>query len=116
MTKRASTLVLIVFALLVIALFTRNSDVAWMALPFLVYLGIGIVQAPSPENIRLVARRSIDTKRNDGVSSIEVNVAVSNKGTSIDRLRLVDPLQAGMRITDGHVLQEVALRAGEETH
>jgi uncharacterized protein (DUF58 family) len=115
MNSRVLTLVLIVFGLLVAALFTRNGDVAWMALPFLVYLGIGILQAPSSGKIHLLARRSIESNRTNGVSSIDVNLTVTNQGGALHRLCLADPLQSGMRLTGGQIHQEVALRAGEGT-
>jgi len=114
MNSRVLTLLLIVLGLLLTALFTRNGDLAWMTIPFLIYLGIGILQAPSPGKIRLHAQRSIETNRSNGVSSIQVSVTVSNLGATIDRLCLSDPLQSGMHIIDGQIRQEVALRAGDE--
>jgi uncharacterized protein (DUF58 family) len=99
--NKVLTLLLIIFGLLVTALVTRNGDLAWMTLPFLVYLGVGILQSPSPGKIRLHAARSIETNRADGVSSIEVGVTVRNQGAAIDWLCLADPLQSGLRVTDG---------------
>ena len=113
--NKVLTLLLIVLGLLVTALVTRNGDLAWMTLPFLVYLGIGILQSPSPGKIRLVATRSTETTKTDGVSSVDVVVTVRNQGAAIDRLCLSDPLQAGMRVTDGQVRQAAALQAGEDT-
>ena len=113
--NKVLTLLLIVLGLLVAALVTRNGDLAWMTLPFLVYLGIGILQSPSPGKIRLVATRSTETTKTDDVSSVDVVVTVRNQGAAIDRLCLSDPLQAGMRVTDGQVRQAAALQAGEDT-
>lgn len=112
--NKVLTLLLIIFGLLVTALVTRNGDLAWMTLPFLVYLGVGILQSPSPGKIRLHAARSIETNRTHGVASIEVGVTVCNQGAAIDRLCLSDPLQSGLRVTDGQTRQAAALRAGED--
>ena len=43
---------LILFGLLIVALITRNGDIAWMMLPFLAYLVTGIFQTPSAEKLR----------------------------------------------------------------
>ena len=112
--NKVLTLLLIVFSLLLIALFTRNGDLIWMALPFLAYLGMGILQSSSAEIISLHAIRSVKKNRTDGISSIEVSVIVSNQGTAIVHLCLFDPLQSGMRITDGHLQQSMALPAGQD--
>ena len=114
MNSKIWTLLLIVFGLLLASLATRNGDLAWMTLPFLIYLGVAIVQAPSPGKIRLKAQRSIETNRSNGVSSIQVNVTVSNLGATIDQVCFSDAVQPGMRITEGQFRQEVALRAGED--
>jgi uncharacterized protein (DUF58 family) len=115
MNSKVLTLVLIIFGLFLAVLVTRNGDLAWLTVPFLVYLGMGVLQAPSPGKIHLHADRSIETNRSDGVSSTQVNVTVSNQGAKIDRLCLSDPLQAGMRIIAGQIWQEVALQPGEDT-
>ncbi len=114
MNSRVLTLLLIVFGLLATALFTRNGEVAWMALPFLVYLGLGILQAPTAAKIRLRAQRSLETVRSNGVSTIQVSLSLNNLGAKIDRLCLSDPLQTGMRVTEGQLRHEAALAAGEE--
>ncbi len=111
--NKALTLLLIIFGLLLAAVITRNGDLVWMALPFLAYLGMGILQSPIAGTIRLRAARSVDKNRIDGVSSIEVGVTVGNDGAAIVHLRLFDPPQAGMRIMEGKTQPSVALRAGE---
>jgi uncharacterized protein (DUF58 family) len=110
---KALTLLLIIASLLLAALFTHNGDLIWMALPFLTYLGIGILQSPAVNEIHLLTTRSVEKKGTDGISSIEVSVAVSNQGTALVQLCLSDPLQAGMSLIDGRIKQSMALQAGE---
>ncbi len=113
MNSKVLTLIFIIFSLMFMALLTRNGDLAWMALPFLAYLGIGILQSPAPGKIRLQARRVVEKERTGGVSSVHVSTTVSNQDTHIIFLRLSDPLQPGMRITDGQIENQAALRGGE---
>src|SRR5512143_3486860 len=114
MNSRALALVLIIFGLLLSALLIPLADLAWMTLPFLAYLGLGILQAPPAEAIHLRAVRSLETHREPGNTSIGVSVAVSNHGNALNRLRLSDPLQPGMRLVEGQLQQAAALQPGEE--
>jgi uncharacterized protein (DUF58 family) len=114
MNGKALTLILVIFSLLVMALLTRNGDLAWMALPFLAYLGIGILQSPVPGNISLHARRVVEKENTGRVASILVSTTVCNQNKHIIFLHLRDPLRPGMRITDGQIWNQAALRGGEE--
>ena len=48
-----------IFILLIVALITRNGDIAWMILLFLVYLGVGILQTPNLEKLSFSANRTL---------------------------------------------------------
>jgi uncharacterized protein (DUF58 family) len=113
MNSKIVNLVLIIFGLLFIALIARNADLAWMALAFLIYLGVGVSKSPSATKICLHAVRSVETIQTGEGISIKVSVTVSNQGATIDQLHLSDPLQTGMRITDGELEQWVTLGTGE---
>lgn len=113
LNSKALTLILGIFGLLLVALLTHKGDLAWMALPFLAYLGIGILQSPSVGKIDLHAVRSVEKNSTAGVSSIQVSVTVCNQGVETVQLCLTDPLQSGMSITDGQIRKLAALRAGE---
>ena len=56
MNNKTLVVGLIIFSLLIAALITRNGDIAWMMLPFLAYLGVGILQTPALEKVRFSAR------------------------------------------------------------
>jgi uncharacterized protein (DUF58 family) len=115
MNSKTFTLTLIILGLLFTALITRNGDLAWMVLPFLVYLGIGILQMPSVTKMHLEAVRSVEKEWDNGHPSVEVHVDVSNRGTETVQLNLYDKLQPGMRLSDGQMWRATALRAGEMT-
>jgi uncharacterized protein (DUF58 family) len=113
MNSRVLTLLLIVFGLLLGALLARNGDLVWMTLPFLAYLGMGVLQSLPAGNLRLSATRTVEKYKTDGISSTGIRVTVSNQSEAIVHLRLSDPLQSGMQITTGQIRQSVVLRSGE---
>ena len=114
MNSKSLPLISIIFGLLLTALLTNKSDAAWMALPFLGYLGIGILQSPSVEKINLRATRSLEKNSIAGISFIRVSLTIRNQGAEIVHLRVTDPLQPGMSVTDGQTRKLTALRAGED--
>jgi uncharacterized protein (DUF58 family) len=115
MTDRVLTVALISFCLLLAALVSRNGDLALMALPFLTYLGAGILGSPSLEKLRLRAARSLNVTRSGEIAQIEVAVTIHNEGDAIVPLRLSDPPQPAMKIEDGDLHHWGVLGPGEET-
>jgi len=113
MNSKVLTLILVIFGLMLMALLTRNGDLAWMALPFLAYLGIGILQSPALGKINLQANRVVEKERIGGVSSVHVSTTVYNQDMHIIYLHLSDLPQPGMRITEGQIENRAALRGGE---
>lgn len=103
----------ILFSLLIAALITRNGAIAWMMLPFLAYLGVGILQTPPLEKVRFRAARTVEQRRADGKAFVDVNLSVQNQGLETVHLSIHESIQAGMKITDGELSQWVELRPGE---
>jgi hypothetical protein len=60
MNSKFWTLFGMIAGLLLVALVTRNADAAWMTLPFLAYLAVGILRSPTKEAIRLKVTRSVE--------------------------------------------------------
>ncbi len=106
---------LIISSLLIIALLARNGDIAWLMLPFLVYLEIGILQTPSLEKVRLSAERNLEQTRSNGVASVEVNLTIQNQALETVHLFIEETVQAGMEIIEGELRRWVSLRPGEST-
>jgi uncharacterized protein (DUF58 family) len=115
MTSKTLILLLVISSLLAAALLTRIADLAWMALPFLAYFGLGIIQSPSTAKIQLRAERTLEISRADAVSTIQVQVSLTNLGKSIDQISLSDPLQVGMVLTGEPLKQTAALGSREMT-
>lgn len=118
MNSKFLTLFGVAAGLLLLALIIRSADLAWMALPFLAYLVVGILLAPTPETLRLEATRSVEATAStgeEGQRKIHMTITVRNQGLAIDQLYLDDPPQLGMGSIQGAPQQQVALRVGEET-
>jgi uncharacterized protein (DUF58 family) len=115
MNRKVLIFILLVFGLLLAALFARNGELVWMTLPILAYLGMGILQSLPAGNIRLSAARNVEKIATGGIASAEVRVTVSNQSAGLVHLQLSDPLQSGMRITAGQIRQSMMLRSGENS-
>ena len=99
MNSRGLTLVVVIFGLLLWALLLHQGDLAWMTLPFLIYLGLGISQAPTTGNVRLLAARTTEKICSEqGKTLITVNVTLSNQGEALERLSMFDYPQPGARL------------------
>ncbi len=110
MVNRSSILFAIVIGLLLAAPFTLQADLAWMAMPFLVYLGIGMIRSPDRARIHLSATRTIEK---DSTGAIHISVDIQNLGNFPAAIKVVDSLQQGMKIVDGHLDTSLSLRVGE---
>ena len=115
MNNKTLTVGLIVFSLLIVALITRDGNIARMMLPFLAYLGMGILQTPRQEKLRFSANRTLAQTRSDGIVSVHVNLTVQNRALEMVHLFIHETVQAGMKITDGELGQWATLPPGEST-
>lgn len=115
MNDKTLTVGLVAFLLLIVSLIARSGDVAWMVLPFLIYLMMGMLQAPSTEKISLSTQRILEQTPADGIVSVDVKLVVHNKGQETVHLFLEETAQPGMKITDGELSQWATLRPGEST-
>ncbi len=115
MNNKSLVIGLIIFSLLIIALITRNGDIAWMMVPFVVYLGVGVLQSPTLEKVRLSAKRTSELSRSNGVPSVDVNLSIQNKSAETVYLSINETCQDGMKILEGNLNQLAAILAGEST-
>lgn len=82
-----------------------------MAIPFLVYLIIGVIQAPS--DITLHANRTIDKPSVIAHETVETRIVIKNQGNALVNLSLNDTLYPSMTILEGQEQQRLSLSAGE---
>ena len=111
MNNRSLVLVLILCGLIISALIVRNGKVLLLALPFLIYLLIGILQAPS--EITLVADRTISKSSLIPQELFETRIVIKNQGKSLVNLHLRDTLFPSVTILDGKAISRLSLSAGE---
>lgn len=115
MNNKTLTIGLILFGLLIVALISRDGDIAWMMLPFLTYLGVGFLQTPAKEKLQLAARRTLEQSRLDGIVSINMKLEIQNQALETVHLFIDETRQAEMKIIDGQLSCWVTLQPGEST-
>lgn len=113
MNNRSLVLVLILSGLIISALIVRNGKILLLALPFLIYLLIGIIQAPS--EITLVADRVISKSSLIAQELFETRIVIKNQGKTLVNLHLRDTLFPSVTILDGKAIARLSLSAGEST-
>lgn len=101
--------------LLIVALITRNGDIAWMTLPFLMFLMMAILQTPNVERVSLSAKRILEQTRANGIVSVIVRLDLQNESQETVHLFIEETVQSGMKITDGELSQWASLHPGETT-
>jgi uncharacterized protein (DUF58 family) len=114
MNNKLLTISLLIFGLLMAAIIARSSALAWMALPFLAYLGTGLVRAPLVDKIQLSAVRSVEKTFGKEPTEVEVHLSVVNQGDKTVCLRMVDRLQSDALLLSGCLVQRVVLKPGAE--
>jgi uncharacterized protein (DUF58 family) len=113
MTNKALCLVLMICGLILSALIVRNGRLLLLAIPFLVYLMIGMLQ--SPVEISLSAHRTIDKVGVVAQEPIQTHVVIKNKGRTLGNLFLDDSPSPSVSVLDGQVCQRLPLCAGGAT-
>jgi uncharacterized protein (DUF58 family) len=113
MNNKFFVLVLILCGLIISALIVRDGQIVLLALPFLIYLIIGLLQAPN--DMVVAADRIISKPSLLSQESFEIRILISNRGTSLVNLYLNDKLFPSMTIVDGSTNSRLSLSTGETT-
>lgn len=100
-------------SLLLVALLALNGDIAWMVLPFLAYLGVGLWQTPPREKLQLSAKRTLAETRSEAGVSVVVNLTLHNQAAEAVHFCLEEPFQEGMKLIAGELKRWITLQAGE---
>ena len=114
MTSKLFTLIFIFLSLFIAALFTQNGDVVWLAVPFLAYMLVGLLQFPATDTVRLAAQRRISQAGTEGEPVLDMEVTLINQGPCIPVLTLEDTQPEGMKLLDGQTTKRTAVLPGEE--
>ena len=113
MNKKSLLIVFIISGLLLSALVKINGKLLLLAIPFLVYLIVGIIQAPN--EISLLAHRSLDKSSVLPQEAAETRILIQNQGNTLVNLRLEDKLFPTMTTLEEQPYRKTALASGEVT-
>jgi uncharacterized protein (DUF58 family) len=113
MTDRARVLSAAVLGLLITAMITRNGDVAWLTLPLLAYLGVGLWQAPDQYKLQLKATRSLEQTRADGHVLVDTTVVIENSSPEPVSIHVSDTLPEYAIMKDGSLTEWAWLKPSE---
>jgi uncharacterized protein (DUF58 family) len=112
MNKRSNPLIFLVYALLFIGLVTQKGPLLGLAIPYLVYLAVGLFFAP--EKPQLQIERILSANRVAQGVPVTVHLEITNQGASIDNLQVEDLLPAGLQVIKGYPKSITSLKTGEK--
>ncbi len=112
MNKKSFLIVFIVSGLFLSALVILNGKLLLLAVPFLVYLIVGVIQAPN--DVLLLANRTFDKPSVIANTAAETRIVIQNQGNALVNLHIEDTLYPSMAILDGQPRQRIALSSGEK--
>ncbi len=108
--NRLLLLSLIVYSLLVVALFTLRGELLTLAIPFAVYMLAGFLRGP--EKINLKVMRHLSAERVTPDSSVDVTVTVTNLGETLEEVLLEDIVPPLLTVRLGSPLSLLSLPKG----
>lgn len=109
MTSRTNLLLFIVSGLFLAALVSRQSALALLALPFLFFLGAGLLSFSGDAMLQVT--RSVSCERGRVGQSITVRVHVTNTGNAGVLLHVIDLAPSGINIEQGELQHRLELPA-----
>jgi len=104
--RRVTLLTLVVYALILAGLIARNGSVLALSLLFVTYLVAGLLRAPG--DLSLEISRTLSAERVGTGMPVEVTLAVTNAGPSLEEVLIEDGVPHGLTVSDGsprHVLK-----------
>jgi uncharacterized protein (DUF58 family) len=113
MSEKRNLLLLLIGGLISSALIVRDGEVLILAIPLLVYLLTGLLQAPT--QMRLHAERSLSSNSIGARDLVEVRIWVDNRGATLVNLHLEDELVTSVDPIIGRTSHVLSLPAGETT-
>jgi uncharacterized protein (DUF58 family) len=115
MNHKTSVIAFIIAGISLAALIFRKADIAWMTLPFILYVMVGIIRSPASDGINLQAERKISKHRSGDLISVEVGVVLKNLGIETLLVSITDDPQEAMEISEGKLTRRAVLKNGGTT-
>ena len=108
--RRTLFLSLITYALLLAGLATLRGDLLALCLPFALYLALGYLCAP--EELDLELDRRLDLERATPNAPVTITLTITNHGSDLEELILVDSLPLDLTLRSGLTHSLVTLAKG----
>ncbi len=109
--NRSAFLSLIIYALLLAALFTLHGELLMLVIPLAVYLLVGFWRGP--EELKLEVIRHLSAERATPDAPVEVTITVANRGGTLEEVLLEDGVPPALTIRVGSPRSLLTLRGGE---
>lgn len=111
MTGRATLLAAMIAAAFLAGLAMLNGGVIALAIPLLVYLGLGFMQRP--ETMRLTGERTVSSERVAVGEPTTVRLRLTNEGDALIEARIEDAVAPGLDVIAGQTSALTSLANGE---
>ncbi len=107
MTRRLLPLAIIIYALVWIGLWSVSGAVLALALPFVVYLGAGILFQPEELKLRVTREQSASRVGHGG--KVVVKLTITNEGGRLEEVTVKDLVPPALEVVDGAATMVMAL-------
>lgn len=111
MNKKLFCVLTAICGLILFSMITRDGKPLLLAMPFLAYLFIGTIQAPT--GLTLVARRKIEKTSAVAGEPVQCKVTVTNQGQSLVNIDLRDSRFPSQTILEGQTEKRIWMPAGQ---
>ncbi len=101
----------VIYILVILALATLNGVLLASAIPFLIYLGAGLLFGP--ERLDLQAERRISAERVFPGVPVEISLKVTNHGAPLESIVIADQLPDELQLLAGETSMATPLSSGE---
>jgi uncharacterized protein (DUF58 family) len=109
--KRDFLLSSLVYILVLMALATTNGHLLVLTLPFVIFLGSGLMF--EPESITLKVNRSISKDHVSPGTTVQITLLIKNEGDRLETVVLMDQLPNGLDVVRGESSVITSLDAGQ---
>jgi uncharacterized protein (DUF58 family) len=103
-------LILVIYILLGFGLVSVHGELLGLALPFVIYLLVGLWRAP--EKLQLDVERRLSQERVAPDQEVDVTVTITNRGGVLEELLLEDVIPPALTVRDGSHRRLLSLKKG----
>ncbi len=109
--RRGPLFVFLLYALVFAGLASANGAVLALAIPFAIYIILGMWF--TPQNVNMRVERSLSTERAQQGSAVTMTLTISNHGGRVEELFLEDLIHPSLKIIQGNTQKQCSMAAGQ---